>query len=303
MKSSEAIVNALTVDVEDYFQVQAFADVVSPHQWESFVSRVEDNTCRVLDLFAEHGLKATFFVLGWEAQRRPAIVRRIIADGHELACHGYGHQLIYRIGPDAFREDVHRAKSLLEDISGHPVHGYRAPSYSITAESLWALDILVEEGFLYDSSIVPARHDTYGLPGAPRFPYRVACARGSLIEFPPSTMQVGMGPFKATVPVGGGGYLRLYPFTLTKWGLDRINNAEGQSFSVYVHPWELDPDQPRVSATAKSRFRHYTNLHQTADRLITLSKLFRFTTMGECIGAMQDLPSREPFQGMLRVAA
>lgn len=237
MNASDAILNALTVDVEDYFHVQAFADVVSPVNWDHYESRVENNTYRILDLLGERGLKATFFVLGWEASRRPGMVRRIVGEGHELACHGYGHQLIYRIGPEAFRADVRHAKSLLEDLGGTPVAGYRAPSYSITAKSLWALDILVEEGFRYDSSIVPARHDIYGLPGAPRFPYRLSCAGGELVEFPPSTMCVGVGPFKATLPVGGGGYLRLYPLSLTRWGLDRINAAEGQPFSVYIHPW------------------------------------------------------------------
>jgi len=295
--------NALTVDVEDYFQVQAFADVVSPRQWESFESRVEANTCRVLDLFAEHGLKATFFVLGWEAKRRPAMVRRIIDEGHELACHGYGHQLIYRFGPDAFRADIRRAKDILEDISGQPVHGYRAPSYSITAQSLWALDILVEEGFRYDSSIVPARHDIYGLPGAPRFPYRLLCASGELIEFPPSTMRVGVGPFKATLPVGGGGYLRLYPLSLTRWGLDRINTVESQPFSVYIHPWELDHEQPRVRGPMKSMFRHYVRLRHTARRLHVLLQAYRFCPMGVCLGTMAELPILLPIQGHLREAA
>ncbi|MFP5221204.1 MAG: XrtA system polysaccharide deacetylase [Acidobacteriota bacterium] len=294
MPSHDATLNALTVDVEDYFQVQAFADVISPLDWDRFESRVENNTYRVLDLLAENGIKGTFFVLGWEAERRPGIVRRITGEGHELACHGYGHQLVYRIGPVAFREDVRRAKSILEDISGKPVLGYRAPSYSITARSLWALDILAEQGFLYDSSIVPARHDVYGIPGAPRFPYRVRCEAAELTEFPPSTMQVGVGALKATLPVGGGGYLRLYPRALTHWGLETINNREGHPFSVYVHPWELDPHQPKLSGSRRSRFRHYHNIHRTERDLGQLLKRFRFGPMGRVIAALDKAPIHDP---------
>ncbi len=294
------LLNALTVDVEDYFQVQAFAGVVAPGQWEGFESRVEANTGRVLDLLAEHGLTATFFVLGWEARRRPGLVRRIVAEGHEVACHGYGHQLIYRIGPRAFREDIRQAKALLEDITGRPVNGYRAPSYSITAQSLWALDILVETGFTHDSSIVPTRHDFYGIPGAPRFPYRVETGAGGLVEFPPSTMRLRLGPVRATVPVGGGGYLRLYPLALTRWGLRRLNGREGQPFSVYVHPWELDPGQPRLRASARSRLRHYLNLGKTRERLATLFRDFRFGPMGEVTASLGPLPSVAVDGGVLR---
>lgn len=297
MKTPNAIMNALTVDVEDYFQVQAFADAVSPRDWDGFESRVESNTDRVLNLMAERGLQGTFFVLGWEARRRPGMVRRIVGEGHELACHGYGHQLIYRIGRMAFREDVRRAKSLLEDISGKQVSGYRAPSYSITAKSLWALEILAEEGFRYDSSIVPARHDVYGLPGAPRFPYRIRCEAGELTEFPPTTMRVGFGPLAATLPVGGGGYLRLYPRALTRWGLEAINKREKQPFSVYIHPWELDPHQPRLSGSRRSRFRHYHNLHRTEHNLGHLLENFRFGPMGRVIAALDALLVRKPSAG------
>lgn len=288
------ITNALTVDVEDYFHVQAFARTISPTQWDGFESRTEANTGRLLDLFASLGVRATFFVLGWEAERRPRMVRRITGEGHELACHGYWHQLVYQAGPEAFRADIRRAKALLEDISGCPVAGYRAPSYSITAKSLWALDILAEEGFSYDSSIVPARHDIYGLPGAPRFPYVAATLSGRLAEFPPTTMRLGAGPLRATLPVGGGGYLRLYPFALTRWGLDRINSREGQPFSVYVHPWEVDPAQPRMGGSARSRFRHYVNLGRTRERLAGLVRRFGFSPMGQVIAGLADLPVLRP---------
>jgi len=292
MKAPDVILNALTVDVEDYFQVQAFADVVSPHQWESFESRVEDNTYRVLDLFAEHGLKATFFVLGWEAKRRPAMVRRIIGEGHELACHGYGHQLIYRIGPDAFRADVRRAKDLLEDISGQPVHGYRAPSYSITAQSLWALDILIEEGFHYDSSIFPIHHDTYGIPDAPSFPHMIRRDSGCIMEFPPSTLEMSAMGFKYKLPVSGGGYLRLFPVELVRRALSRIGRRERQPVVLYFHPWELDPGQPRIRAKLKSRLRHYVNLHKTEGKLRHLFASLPFAPMGTVLErAMTEHPA------------
>lgn len=294
--------NAFTVDVEDYFQVQAFAGTIPPSTWEGFESRIEANTDKALELLAAHGVHGTFFVLGWEARRRPELVRRIAAGGHEVACHGYGHQLVYGIGPEAFREDIQAAKGLLEDITGQPVTGYRAPSYSITAKSLWSLDILTEAGFAYDSSIVPARHDFYGLPGAPRFPYRIVTAAGSLVEFPPSTMRLGIGRLRATVPVGGGGYLRLYPLALTRWGLGGINARERQPFSVYVHPWELDPGQPRLQGPLRSRFRHYVNQDRTIARLDALLRQFRFGTMRETLAALGPLPERTVANGILREA-
>jgi len=301
-RAPTTIINALTVDVEDYFHVQAFADVISPHTWADFDSRVEDNTRRILDLLATHGRKATFFVLGWEAQRRPELVRLIAASGHEVACHGFGHQLVYNIGPKAFREDVARAKSLLEDLTGHPVTGYRAPSYSITVKSLWAVDILIETGFTYDSSIVPARHDIYGMPGAPRFPYRIEGESGVLTEFPPSTMRLAIGPFRATLPIGGGGYLRLYPFGVTRWGLRDLNKREGKPFSVYVHPWELDPGQPKLAGRPRSRFRHYINLRHTEARLGALLQDFHFGTMRDVISSLADLPMHDMRGGRFKEA-
>jgi len=297
--NSPDIRNALTVDVEDYFHVAAFKDVIRPEDWDRFASRVEDNTERILGMLGRHGVTATFFILGWEARRRPRLVRRIAELGHEVACHGHGHQLIYQTGPKAFREDVARSKSILEDLTGAPVLGYRAPSYSITSRSLWALDILSESGFAYDSSIVPARHDLYGVPGAPRFPYRIRTASGELTEFPPSTMRPGVGPFRATLPVGGGGYLRLYPAALTHWGLDSVNRKHGQPFCVYVHPWEMDPGQPRVACPPRSRFRHYVNLRKTPSRLDSLLQRYTFGPMGKVIESLSNCPAREIRDGRI----
>lgn len=285
-KRHAPILNALTVDVEDYFHVQAFAGSVSPQAWDGYESRVERNTLRILDLLDEHGLKATFFILGWEAERRPGLVRRIADNGHEVACHGYGHQLIYRIGPEAFRQDVTRAKSLLEDLTGGQVLGYRAPSYSITAKSMWALDILVECGFTYDSSIFPIFHDTYGVPDAPRFPHVLTLGSGSLVEFPPTTFEARALRLTYRLPVAGGGYLRLFPLALVQRALASINAREGQPVVVYFHPWEIDPKQPRIPAPLKSRFRHYTNLHTTEAKLRRLFNQQHFAPMAEVIKGM-----------------
>ncbi|WP_243361517.1 XrtA system polysaccharide deacetylase [Fundidesulfovibrio terrae] len=283
MTHGKAILNALTVDVEDYFHVQAFAGVIPPHTWDSFESRVENNTRRVLDMLAEHDLKATFFVLGWEAERRPGLVRRIAEDGHEVACHGYGHQLIYRIGPDAFREDVGRAKALLEDITGESVTGYRAPSYSITAQSLWALDILIECGFEYDSSIFPVIHDTYGIPDAPRFPHVIERPSGSLLEFPASTFELRAFGMRMRLPVAGGGYLRLFPVRALRGAIRSINRRESRPAVLYFHPWELDTGQPRIKAGLKSRFRHTVNLHKTEAKVRKLISDLPFGPMRQVL--------------------
>ncbi len=274
-----SILNAMTIDVEDYFQVSAFDASVSRDAWETLPSRVVANTERLLRLFDEFGVKATFFVLGWVADRCPALVKNIAASGHEMASHGYGHRLIYEQTPDEFREDVRRAKRLVEDLSGQAVRGYRAPSFSITKQSLWALDVLVEEGYTYDASIFPIRHDRYGIPDAPRHVYAVPRASGSLTEAPPST--VAVGPLK--LPVAGGGYFRLLPYQWTRWGINRINRQEGKPAIFYLHPWEVDPDQPRLNAGALSRFRHYRNLDKTEDRLRRLLGDFRFGTLGELV--------------------
>lgn len=274
-----AILNAMTVDVEDYFHVSAFENVITPGSWGSRVSRVERNTLRLLELMEQRGMKATYFVLGWVADRYPALVREIAAQGHEIACHGYSHQLIYKQTPEVFREETLRSKKLLEDLAQMPVLGYRAASYSITAQSAWALDTLAEAGFAYDSSIFPVRHDRYGMPGTPRFPYLLTTPGGkTIVEFPLTTLILG----GATLPIAGGGYFRLYPYFFSRWGLARVNKM-GEPFVFYLHPWEIDPDQPRVNAGWLSRFRHYNNLADCENRLRTLMQDFRFTTMADVL--------------------
>ena len=274
--------NALTVDVEDYFQVTAFEQVIDPDSWDRYPLRVGDNTRRILGLFDQHGVKGTFFVLGWVAKRDPDLVREIQRRGHEIACHGYGHQLIYRIGPEAFRQDIRRAKELLEDITGEPVRGYRAPSYSITARSLWALDILIEEGFSYDSSIFPIMHDIYGIPDAPRYPHNIVRPAGTIREFPISTVQLRVVRRELRLPVGGGGYLRLLPAFYFRRSFQRMNRS-GIPGVLYFHPWEIDPGQPRIKAGLRSRFRHYLNLQRMEGRLARLLSTLPFAPMGEVL--------------------
>jgi polysaccharide deacetylase family protein (PEP-CTERM system associated) len=256
----------LSVDVEDYYHVEAFSANVDRSEWERYPSRVEANTRRLLDLFDEVGAKATFFFLGWVAERHPDLVRETVARGHEPACHSYWHRLIYSLTPAEFREDTRRAKDVIEQACGQTVTGYRAPSYSVTGKSLWALDVLAECGFAYDSSIFPVRHDTYGIPTAPRTPFRVETGGGPLVEYPLTTFRLAIGP---NFPVAGGGYLRLLPLWYTRMGR-RISRNEGMPLILYVHPWEIDPGQPRLEGSAKSKFRHYTNLRQTYTRLKTL---------------------------------
>jgi polysaccharide deacetylase family protein (PEP-CTERM system associated) len=286
--------NALTIDVEDYFQVNAFRHVIDPDQWDSFPLRVVDNTMRVLEWLAAWEGRGTFFILGWVADRAPALVREIAAGGHEIACHGYGHQLIYQIGPQRFREDVRRAKGRLEELCGIPVVGYRAPSYSITKQSLWALDILIEEGFTYDSSIFPVHHDVYGLPEAERFPHRLQRPSGSLLEFPISTLALGMGRRQIHLPVGGGGYLRLFPAPLLRRAFEHINRREGQPGVLYFHPWEIDPGQPHIDAGFKSNFRHYLHLDRTLDKLTYLARHLAFAPMGEILRGQELDPAPLP---------
>jgi polysaccharide deacetylase family protein (PEP-CTERM system associated) len=277
------MVNALTVDVEDYFQVTAFENNVKRSDWPSYPLRVERNTRRILAILDEYGVKGTFFVLGWVAERIPGLVRAIHAAGHEIACHGYDHELVYRIGPDKFRDDVRRSKTLLEDIIGDKVHGYRAPSYSITAQSLWALDILVEEGFKYDSSIFPVHHDTYGIPGAQRFPHTLMTAAGPLLEFPLTTLPLRVAWKTVQLPIAGGGYLRLLPVGIIQRGIAAINYKEQQPAVLYFHPWEIDPGQPRIRAGLKSRFRHYLNLQHTERKIRQLLRNIQFAPMNEVL--------------------
>jgi polysaccharide deacetylase family protein (PEP-CTERM system associated) len=268
----DVIVNGMSIDVEDYFHVSVFDGIVPRSQWASMESRVCRNTDRLLAIFAEYGVRSTFFVLGWVAERHPELVRRIADAGHEIASHGYAHRLIYDQTRSAFRDDVRRAKTLLEDAGGRKVVGYRAPSYSITPKSLWALDILLEEGYQYDSSIFPIRHDRYGIPVSGRKPYFIERSRGTLVEVPGSTTKVG----PLNLPVAGGGYFRILPYWWTRWGIARVNEREGRPAIFYLHPWEIDPEQPRLPAGRVSRFRHYRHLEDTEARLRQLLTDFKF---------------------------
>lgn len=287
------LANALTVDVEDYFHVSALAPSIPRHEWELRKPRVVDNTRKLLDLFQRFDVHATFFVLGWVAERTPGLVREIAAQGHEIACHGLSHRLVYEQSPEEFRAETARAKRLIEDIAGCGVIGYRAASYSIVRESLWALDILAELGFAYDSSIFPVRHDRYGIPGAERVPHRMSTPGGaSIVEWPLATAQV----LGCRLPVAGGGYFRLLPYWLTRWGLASINRVESQPFIFYLHPWEIDPQQPRVAAGLLSRLRHYTNLDKCEARLRRLLGDFRFGTVRDALEKLRLLASAAPTQ-------
>ncbi len=263
------VLNAMTIDVEDWFQVQAFAGTISRNDWDSIPTRVEANTERFLQMFAEAGVNATFFTLGWVADRHPALVRRIVDSGHELASHGYAHRLAHEQSPDEFREDVNRARRVLEDVAGVVVRGYRAPTFSINTHNLWAFDVLADEGYAYSSSIFPIRHDLYGMPEASRFPHRVA--GGRLLEIPMTTVRIGA----RNLPCSGGGYFRLLPYGLFRAGLRRFNTQDRARGMFYTHPWEIDPGQPRVeSAPAMAKFRHYVNMSHTAARIGRLLKDF-----------------------------
>src|SRR5687768_15963624 len=272
--------NALTVDVEDYFHVAALAPSVPRDSWSSREQRVVGNTRRLLEIFEQFDVRATFFVLGWVAERYPQLVKDIAARGHEIACHGYSHRLVYEQSPEEFYDETLRSKNLLEQINGSAVLGYRAASYSIVRESLWALDILAELGFMYDSSIFPVRHDRYGIPNAERAPHRMFTRNGkSIVEWPLATARI----LGWRLPVAGGGYFRLLPYWLSRWGLASINQRESRPFIFYLHPWEIDPEQPRVSARWFSRFRHYTNLDKSEERLRALLRDFRFGTAKDAL--------------------
>ena len=269
------IVNAMTVDVEDYFQVSAFDDVVSRDSWASRESRVVANTSRLLDLFAEARVHATFFVLGWVAERFPSLVKRIADGGHEVASHGYHHELLYTMTPEQFRTDVRRARQVIQDASGMPVVGYRAPSFSVTRSTLWALDVLIEEGHEYDASVFPIHHDRYGIPDAERHAHAWTRRSGRLLEFPASTVRIG----GTNLPIAGGGYFRLLPYAWTRWGMRRVNLRERQPVVFYLHPWEIDPEQPRLPVGAATRLRHYSGLRRTKHRLTRLMRDFTFDTV------------------------
>ncbi len=267
---ADQTVNALTIDVEDYFQVSAFAPFIDRAAWDGIPCRAEANVQRILAMLADNGAKATFFTLGWIAERHPAIVRDIVAQGHELASHGYAHLRASDQSRAEFTDDIVRAKGMLEDIGGVAVRGYRAPSFSINQDNLWALDCIREAGYRYSSSIYPVKHDHYGMPDAPRFAY---ASLPGLVEVPVTTVEL----FHRNWPAGGGGYFRLLPYALSRWLLQRVNRVDGEACMFYLHPWEIDPSQPRVAGIdAKTRFRHYVNLGRMEERIDQLLKDFRW---------------------------
>lgn len=269
----------MTVDVEDYFHVTAFSSSLDRSRWDSLESRVRYNTGRLLDVFSAHSIRATFFVLGLVAERYPSLVRKIADAGHEVGCHGYSHRLVFEQTREEFRSETNRAKAVLEQIVGARVRGYRAASFSVTQQSAWVLDEIVEAGFEYDSSIAPMHHDIYGWPTGPSVPGKITTpGGGSIVEFPVMLARY----LGAKVPVAGGGYFRILPYPVVRAGLRRIN-AAGQPFFFYLHPWEIDPDQPRVRSGWKSRIRHYTGLAGCEAKLQRLAREFRFTTMEEVL--------------------
>jgi polysaccharide deacetylase family protein (PEP-CTERM system associated) len=261
----------MTVDVEDYFQVSAFEESIHRKDWNKLPCRVETNTRRILELFAEHEVYATFFVLGWVAERYPGLVRQIADLGHEVASHGFSHVRVTQQQPREFSRDISKTKALLEDISGSEVCGYRAASYSIVADTLWAHELLQEAGYRYSSSIYPIRHDLYGIPDAPRFAYRPE--NGELLEIPVTTLPL----FKNNLPCGGGGYFRLLPYRVSRWAMKQVNHKDGEACVFYFHPWEIDPDQPRQAGINwKTRFRHYLNLGRMKGRIASLLRDFQW---------------------------
>ncbi len=297
MSGKASVVHALSFDVEEHFQVAAFWSPMRRRDWDNYESRVEANVHKIISLLSSRGIHATFFVLGWVAQKHPNLVKEIANEGHEIASHGFEHNMITSQAPSVFREDIRKSKHILEDIIGRPIHGYRAPSFTITSDTRWALPILVEEGFAYDSSIVPIQHDRYGMPGANPCCHVLETVSGSLWEVPPSTMKVG--PIR--VPVAGGGYFRLYPYSVLRMFLMRTSD-EGHPLVMYLHPWELDPKQPRMQGSLLSRFRHYLNLSKTEARLEKLLIDFSFTSIR---GAFKDINteclSRESQHGIPNV--
>ena len=285
MKDNARITNALTIDVEDYFQVSAMAPYIRRDEWDSRECRVERNIDRILDMLAQHGTQATFFTLGWVAERYPAMVRRIVEQGHELASHGYGHQRASDFTETEFFDDVQRAKNILEDIGGQSVLGYRAPSFSIGTGNLWALDTLLKAGYRYSSSIYPVKHDHYGMPDAPRFVHEV---RPGLLEVPPTTLRL----FDRNLPSSGGGFFRLLPYSVSRWMLQQVNARDAESAIFYFHPWEIDAEQPRVAGIdAKTRFRHYVNIDRNERKLDRLLRDFRWDRM-DSIFLSRSRPAR-----------
>jgi polysaccharide deacetylase family protein (PEP-CTERM system associated) len=271
--------NALSVDVEDWFQVGAFETVIDRKDWDSLECRVERNTDNVMALFDEAGVKATFFVLGWVAERYPALLRRIVDAGHEIGSHGYGHDRVFNFTPDRFAADLLRSRKLIEDAAGMKVTGYRAPSFSIDQRTPWAHEILAEQGYVYSSSVAPVKHDHYGWADAPRFAFRPV-AGSDFVEIPVTTAQLGPKRLAA----GGGGFFRLLPYAFSRWAIRQVNVDEQRPAVIYFHPWEIDPDQPRVAnAPIKSKLRHYTKLDVMADKLRRLPKDFEWARLDSIV--------------------
>ncbi|MFQ5645869.1 MAG: XrtA system polysaccharide deacetylase [bacterium] len=269
------MINALSFDLEDYYQVEAFKGIVKYQDWPTYPGRVEPLTIKLLDLLSSNNIAATFFILGWQAEQTPELIRRIARGGHEIASHGYSHQIIAQQTPEQFRECVRKSKHILENITGRQVKGYRAPTFSITKETMWALDILIEEGYLYDSSIFPIHHDRYGIPGFGRFPRKLERSPGkAIMEIPVSTSRI-MGI--VNFPFSGGGYFRFLPYFLTQWAIKGINRRNHPAF-LYFHPWEFDPEQPRMPVGRAAAFRHYYNLAANQQKLLYLFEDFKFST-------------------------
>ena len=271
--------NALTIDLEDYYQVSAFAKGSSVDHWEGFTSRIEQNTEKLLSLFGAENRKATFFTLGWVARKYPNLVRQIADAGHEIACHSDAHHSVYTLTAKQFREDTAQAKKSLEDIAGVSISGYRAPSFSITADTLWAFAILAELGFTYDSSIFPIKHINYGMPQAPRLPFLVRTSAGPIVEFPMPTLQLGA----SRAPIAGGAYFRLLPYWYTSWGIKYLNSAERSPACIYLHPWELDSEQPRMNGSLTAKMRHYFGLRATEGKFRRLLHDFEFQPMSSFV--------------------
>ena len=278
----KTITNAMTVDVEEYFQVGAFENIIAEQQWDHWQSRIEANVAAILAMFDDAGVKASFFILGWVAQRHPALVARIAAEGHEIASHGFGHARVHQLSPETFRSDIRKTKKILEDIIGQSVTGYRAPSFSINQHNLWAYNILHEEGYLYSSSVAPLYHDHYGWPDAPRFAFH-PLAGNPILEIPITTMRTAGINF----PAAGGGYFRLLPLALSRWAIAKVHERDQQPAIFYFHPWEIDPDQPYVAqAPLKSRLRHYIFLKKMQPKLHKLLRSFEWGRM-DCLFLQQ----------------
>ena len=286
MDETGTMKNALSFDLEDYYHVSAFAEQISAEEWQNFASRVERNTNAVLELLADSGQRATFFTLGWVAEKYPQLIRQIADASHEIACHSHRHRLIYQMTPQEFLEDTYRAKNVLEQAGGQLVRGYRAPSFSLTENSLWAFNVLAELGFTYDSSIFPVRHPNYGMPAAPRTPFRVDTPFGPIVEFPMPTLELA----GRRSPIGGGAYLRLLPYWYTRWAMRYLNRSEQRPVCVYLHPWELDPEQPKMQGRLTARIRHYIGLRGVQKKLRRMLRDFEFAPMGELIPDQKLLP-------------